>query len=252
MNPFSLQDKNIIITGASQGIGKQCAIICSELGANVILLARNTERLSAVCNSLKTANHLYFSIDMIQCDQLEPIIQKAVQTVGKITGIIHSAGVEMTLPLRSMKVEHYQNVYAVNSIAGFELARIVSKTKYLNDEGGSFVFIASIMGVLGQMGKVGYCSSKGALIAGVRAMALELAAKKVRVNSISPALVETEMAHKIFEGISDEAKAAILKMHPLGLGKPEDVAYACAFLLSDSSRWMTGSNLVLDGGYSAR
>ena len=252
MYPFTLQGKNIIITGASQGIGKQCALVCSDLGANVILLARNMKRLSEVHNSLKPANHLCFSIDLVQYDQLEPIIQQAVHAAGKIWGIVHSAGLEMTLPLRNMQAEHYHKLFAVNSVAGFELARIVSKNKYLADAGGSFVFIASIMGILGQAGKIGYCSSKGALIAGVKAMALELAAKKVRVNSISPALVETEMAHKIFDGISDEAKDAILEMHPLGLGKPEDVAYACAFLLSEASRWITGSNLVLDGGYSTR
>jgi NAD(P)-dependent dehydrogenase (short-subunit alcohol dehydrogenase family) len=158
----------------------------------------------------------------------------------------------MTLPLKMMKPEHYEKLFSVNVISGFEVAKIISNKKYSDNSGASFVFISSIMSVLGEPGKVGYCASKGALISGVKAMALELVNKNIRVNCISPAIVETDMTKKLFDNIPEDSKHEIIKMHPMGFGKPEDVANACLFLLSDASCWITGSNLIVDGGYSAR
>ena len=250
-NPFSLHEKNILITGASSGIGRQCALLCSLMGANVILVARNEERLKQTFLQLHSGSHFYYSQDTTQYNQLESIIKKSVNKLGKIDGFIHSAGIEKTIPLKMMKPEIYRELFDVNVISGFEIAKILSKKKYSNND-ASFVFIASIMGILGQSGKVGYCCSKGALIAGMKAMALELANKNIRVNCISPAIVETEMTKKLFENIPIDSKKEIIKMHPLGFGKPEDVANACVYLLSDASKWITGSNLIVDGGYSAR
>ena len=158
----------------------------------------------------------------------------------------------MTLPLRSMNPSYYENIFRINVISGFELARIISKKKYLDERGASFIFISSVMGMLGQAGKVGYCLSKGALLPGAKAMALEIARKNIRVNCILPGVVETEMTNKMFDSLPEESKKSIINMHPLGLGKANDIAYACAYLLSDATRWITGSNLVIDGGYSAQ
>jgi len=253
VNPiFNLNNKNIIITGASSGIGRQCAITFSQLGANVILIARNKERLGDTYSKLDKGNHLFIPQDITEYNKLEEVINIAVYKVGKISGFVHSAGIEMTLPLRSMQPTYYEKMFSVNVITGFELSRIISKKKYINKEGASFVYISSIMGILGQSGKTAYCSSKGALISGAKAMALELAKKNIRVNCILPGVVETEMSNKMFESLSDESKKEIINMHPLGLGKPEDIANACTFLLSDASRWVTGTNLIIDGGYSAR
>lgn len=249
---FNLNNKNIIVTGASSGIGRQCAITFSQLGANVILIARNEERLKDTHNRLKKGNHLIISQDIIEYDKLENTINTVTEKKGKISGFVHSAGTEMTLPLRSMTSSYYENMFAINVISGFELARIISKKKYLEENGASFVFISSVMGMLGQAGKVGYCSSKGALISGAKAMALELVSKNIRVNCILPGVVETEMSNKMFQGLSVESKREIIDMHPLGLGKPTDVAYVCVFLLSDAARWITGINLIVDGGYSAK
>lgn len=250
-NPFSLHNKNILITGASSGIGRQCAISCSQMGANVILNARNKERLRQTFNNLEPGNHLFYSQDITEYKNLEITISDAVVKIGKISGFIHSAGIENTLPLKSMRKVHYENLFSVNTFSGFEIARLLSKKKYCSDE-SSFIFISSVMGFLGQLGKIGYCSSKGALISGMKAMALELVNKNIRVNSISPAIIETDMTKKLFKNIPDDSINEIQKMHPLGFGQPEDVANACIFLLSDAAKWITGSNLIVDGGYSAQ
>ena len=150
-----------------------------------------------------------------------------------------------------MNPDDYTNLFSVNVISAFEISKIILKKKY-SAENLSLVFISSIMSILGQPGKVGYCSSKGALISGVKALAIEYASRNVRANCISPAIIETEMVKKLFDTISEESKNEILKMHPMGFGKPEDVANACIFLLSDASRWITGTNLIVDGGYSAK
>ena len=250
--PFSLKSKNILITGASSGIGRRCSIIFSKLGANVILISRNKENLKKTYQQLESGNHLYFAQDVTEYDKLENIISKSVSRIGKISGFVHSAGIGMTLPIKSLSPIHYEKIFSVNVISAFELAKIISKKKYLNENGSSFIFISSIMGLLGEEGKVAYCSSKGALISASKAMALELSQKKIRVNCILPAVVETEMSEMFFNTISTEAKKDILDMHPLGLGNPDDIAYACVFLLSDASKWVTGTSLIVDGGYSAR
>lgn len=251
-NPFSLAGKNILITGASSGIGRQCAIRCSESGANIILVARNTERLENTLQQLAKGEHSVFSLDITEYTGLEPMIAEAVKRHGKIHGFIHAAGIETTLPLKNTHSDTYSKIFSTNVFAGFELAKIVSLKKYLSEEGASFVFISSIMGIVGEPGKVAYCSSKGALIAGVKAMALELASRKIRVNAISPAMVETEMAQALFNSVPEESKNEILKSHPLGIGKPDDISWASIYLLSDAAKWVSGTNMIIDGGYTAK
>lgn len=216
----------------------------------MILVARNVQRLEETYQQLEAGNHRWFAHDVTQYAELEGHLQPIVQEIGKIAGLVHAAGVEMTLPLRSMKPEQYAALLAVNTVAGFELARVLSRKKYLAERGASFVFVASVMAKLGQPGKVAYCASKGAMVAGCKAMALELAVKKIRVNCVLPGVVKTAMALAVFEGLPEEAVQAIAAMHPLGLGEPEDVAWACVFLLSDAARWITGAELLIDGGYS--
>ena len=250
---FNLKNRNIMVTGASSGIGRQCAITFSQLGANIILIARNKERLKDTYKKLEKGNHLIISQDITEYDKLEQIIKYSVEKIGRISGFVHSAGIEMTLPLRNMQPSYYEEMFSVNVISGFELAKIISKKKYINKEGVSFVFISSVFGMISHPAIIAYSSSKGALISGVKSIALELASKKVRVNCISPGQIKsTRMTENIFNKLSKGEKAKRIEMYPLGLGKPEDIANACAFLLSDASRWITGINLVIDGGYSAR
>ena len=252
MNQFSLENKIILITGASSGIGRSCSVECSKSGAGLILIARNEEELQKTVAMLAENTKVETIIaDIAQCENLEELIAEKVSVLGKISGFVHCAGVEKTLPLKKHTPQLYHDIFAVNVIAGFEIAKVLSLKKY-KTETSSFVFISSVAGMVGEIGKAAYSSSKGAVISGARSLAMELSRSNVRVNSISPAMVNTPILEKMFENIGEEAAEEILKKHPLGIGNPEDVANACIFLLSDAARWITGSNLVVDGGYSAQ
>lgn len=142
-------------------------------------------------------------------------------------------------------------MFDINVFSGIEMTKIITKKKFCDNEGVSIVFIASIMSVLGQPGKVAYSSSKSALIAMSKSMALELAPRGIRVNCISPAMVKTPLSEKMFLELPESTKVNIERMHPLGIGEPDDIANAVVYLLSNASNWVTGTNLIIDGGYSA-
>jgi NAD(P)-dependent dehydrogenase (short-subunit alcohol dehydrogenase family) len=208
--------------------------------------------LNATMKMLKGDLNRSYSLDITNYEKIPEIVDQAVSEVGRISGFIHSAGVEMTQPFQMTDPSEFEKLYSLNVVAGYELAKNIIKKKHINPNGASLVFISSVMGVLGEPGKVAYCSSKGALISGVKALALEYAAKNIRVNCISPAIVQTELVQGMFANLQEESVKDIIRRHPLGLGLPEDVANAAVFLLSARSRWITGSNLVVDGGYSAQ
>lgn len=250
MDPFTLKDKTILITGASSGIGRSCSIECSKNGANLILIARNEEELKKTTLLASGTKVEIIIADITNCENLEEMIGEKVEVLGKISGFIHCAGIERTLPLKNHNTLLYNNIFAINVIAGFEIAKILSLKKY-KDEISSFVFISSVAGIVGEAGKVGYSASKGAVISGARSLAIELARINIRVNSISPAMISTPILEKMFEDIGEEASKEIIRKHPLGIGDPEDIANVCVFLLSNASKWITGANLVVDGGYSA-
>lgn len=247
-----LDNKNIVITGASSGIGRQIAVEASRSGANVILIARNKERLEETMQLLDKGSHSVCPFDVKDFTAIDRLIGEIVLKAGCISGFVHSAGLELTVPLRNMKPETYEELFKVNVIAAFEFARIISKKKNMDPDGGSFVFIGSVMSNLGKEGKVGYCASKAALTSSVKAMALELSSKLIRCNVILPGIVKTDLVRKMFEALPETSVAEIINQHPLGLGTPEDVAALAVFLLSEKARWITGSEMVIDGGYSAQ
>ena len=252
MGLFSLSNKTILITGASSGIGRSCAVQCSKMGASLLLMGRNVDELNRTVSELQPGTKVEIIVaDFSKMVDLELLIAEKILTIGKIAGFIHCAGVEKTLPLKKQTSEVFQSIFDINVFAGFELAKIISLKKY-KAEKASFVFIASVAGMVGESGKTIYSASKGAVISGARSMSMELARSDIRVNSISPAMVKTPILEKMFDGIGEEATQNIIKKHPLGIGEPEDVANACVFLLSDAARWITGTNLVVDGGYTAQ
>ena len=252
MGLFSLSNKTILITGASSGIGRSCAVQCSKMGASLLLMGRNVDELNRIVSELQPGTKVEMIVaDFSKMVDLELVIAEKILTIGKIAGFIHCAGVEKTLPLKKQTSEVFQSIFDINVFAGFELAKIISLKKY-KAEKASFVFIASVAGMVGESGKTIYSASKGAVISGARSMSMELARSDIRVNSISPAMVKTPILEKMFDGIGEEATQNIIKKHPLGIGEPEDVANACVFLLSDAAKWITGTNLVVDGGYTAQ
>lgn len=251
-NPFNLSGKKFVITGASSGIGRQCAVTANQLGAYVILIGRSEERLQETVQMLGNANYSVVATDITDYKATTEKLEKILENGSKIDGIVHAAGISTTLPLRNLTPEKLQPFFETNVFAALNITKLVTKTKFANPNGMSIVFIASVMGIVGELGKTTYSLTKGALVAGAKSLALELAHKKIRVNCVLPGVVESPMSASAVYAQDAASYDKIKSYHPIGLGKPEDVANACAFLLSDGSRWITGTNLIVDGGYTAR
>ena len=253
MDERLLSGKNIVVTGASSGIGRAICVQISREGARVLGFGRDPARLKETQEMLEAGDHMFVSADLTQYETLSDPVNRFVEMNGPIDGFVHAAGIELTAPFQLTKPAQFDQLFKINVIAGFELARILSQAKNISPEAGaSFVFIASIRALYGQSGGVAYAASKGAVRSGVKSLAIELSRKKIRVNAIFPSIVLTSMTEQWFESIPEATKADFIGQHPLGLGKPEDVANCCLFLLSGLSRWMTGSDLVIDGGFSAK
>lgn len=251
---MDLQGKNIIITGASSGIGRTCAIQCSKYGAKVHLVARNLDKLNAVSTHLGDNVHTINSLDVTSSEEIEPLVREIVKVHGKIDGFIHSAGVQITMPVKSITTDSYISLYRVNAVAAYEFARSISLKNIRSPKGSSIVFISSIMSIVANPGLAAYCSSKAALLGAARSLALELAKQKIRVNCVSPGFIsDSAMMHDdLQDSLSQSEIDELKKGYPLGLGETIDVANMCVFLLSDDAKWITGQNIVIDGGYSAR
>jgi short-subunit dehydrogenase len=248
-NLVDLSNKHIVITGASSGIGREVALLVNKLGAKVSLIGRKKDALVSLIQDLHGENNHFYEFDVTNFNEIDNLVSSIVSTSGLIDGFVHSAGIEMTRPLKMLKVEHYREVFDINTISALEITKSITKNSNISTN-ASIIYISSIVGILGQPGKTAYSASKGALIAAAKCLALELAPKGIRVNTILPALVETEMSSKILASLSEDGKNNILKMHPLGFGKPIDIANSAAFLLSSAAKWITGSEFLIDGGYS--
>lgn len=248
-----LLGKVIVISGASSGIGRQCAILCNSLGAKLILIGRNEKMLQETIDLLGGKQNVVIIQDLLNIENLDANISSAVEEVGLIDGFIHAAGIQKTIPLRLHKEEDYTRQFTINAFAGFEICRIITNKAYFNLSGGSLVFIASIRGTLGSSNQIGYAASKGAVIAGTRSLAIELASRRIRVNTVSPGMVEdTEMTIRSLKRLPADWSEKSKSEYPLGWVSAKDAAFACAFLLSDESRMITGIDLVVDGGFSAK
>lgn len=249
---ITLKNKHILITGASSGLGKACAILCSQLEATVTLFGRNKDRLDETLSALENKqNHHCVSLDLNETEQVKKEISEAVKRSGKISGLAHCAGISMILPLNAVSEEKMATAINTNVIATYQLTKEVVKSKHFSKEGGSVVLVASVMGSRGEAGRSLYSLTKGALIATTKSLAVELARKRIRVNSVSPGVVKTPMSQKSAYQQDPNALEAVIARHPLGLGVPQDVAYPIMFLLSDASSWITGIDLPVDGGYMA-
>ena len=243
-NPFTLKGKTILVTGASSGIGQATAVECAQMGAEVVITGRDTERLQATADLMGTLK-AQIAADLTNQEDVEHL----VASLPPLDGAVLCAGNSTTLPLQFGSREKFDEMFNVNFFAPVELLRLMYKKKVLQ-KGASVVLIASIGGTHSFMpGNGVYGASKAALNSLMKYAAREYASRKIRVNSICPGMVDTPLIHR--GTITEEQLAEDAKRYPLGrYGKPDDIANGVVYLLSDASSWLTGHDLVIDGGFS--
>ena len=248
-NPFSLENKSILVTGASSGIGKEVAISIAKMGADVILNGRNVERLNEVAKVINKNSTIIVSGDLTESTTIKTL----VETIPKLDGLVHAAGIMRLLPFKFIASNDLNEMMNINFTAPTLLSLELVKKKKINNN-ASIVYISSITGsLIGSKANSMYAASKGAVSGMVKGMAIDLAKKNIRVNEVAPGMIETSGAFEIENVVSKDAILEDKKKYPLGTyGQPEDVANACVYLLSSASKWITGTKIVVDGGFTAQ
>ncbi len=241
-NPFSLEGKIILVTGASSGIGRSIAVTCSKMGATVIINGRNKEKLQETLSMMEGKGHVIVATDLTDSASLGVMVGKLT----KLDGIVHCAGMGQRIPCKDLQSEDINKVMDTNFMAPVMLQAEILRQKKIN-KGSSIIFVASIASWSPSFGNSVYSASKGAIISYANCLALELAPRKIRVNCISPAMVWTDLILK--DGIDEDQLKEDESKYPLKrYGQPEDIAYLAVYMLSDASSWMTGSNIKISGG----
>lgn len=246
-----LEGQTYLVTGASSGIGRAGARAIAELGGRVIVTGRDETRLHETLDNLPAGNHAISVQALSDADQTAEWLGHLVETHGALAGVFHAAGVELIRPAKLTRQEHLNQVFGSSLFAAFGIARAASKKNIILD-GGSIVFMSSVAGSTGQQGMTAYSAAKAGIDGMVRSLACELAPRRIRVNSIAAGAVETAMHQRLTAGAGDDAIATYERSHLLGFGEAADVANSAVFLLGEASRWITGTTLVVDGGYMAR
>ena len=244
-NPFSLESKTVLITGASSGIGRSIAIECSKMGAKVIITGRRKELLNETLSLLTGDNHDNISADLSNSENILDLVDK----LPVLDGIVQNAGINVKVPIKYITEEKISKIFKTNYYAPVLITQSLLKKKKINRE-ASIVMISSISSNYAAISNSIYSSSKGAINSFLKVLALELSPRKIRVNGIQPGLVKTDIlkSHALEEGLSEHEND-----YPLGrFGDPEDIAYCAVYLLSDASKWVTGSIFTIDGGVTLR
>jgi NAD(P)-dependent dehydrogenase (short-subunit alcohol dehydrogenase family) len=245
-NPFSLAGKTILVTGASSGIGQATAIECSKMGARVVITGRNAERLQETFSQLEGDGHIQITADLNNEDDIEQLVSECPV----LDGLVNNAGQGRNKPVNFVKIQDLQEVYQTNLFAVALITKLLLKKKKIA-KGGSIVFTSSLSAHVTAPGLSVYASSKAAVCAYMRTCALELGSKNIRANAVLPGMVETKLINK--GTYTEEDKLKDLELYPLRrYGLPTDIAHCIIYLLSDASSFMTGSEIVIDGGRSLK
>jgi NAD(P)-dependent dehydrogenase (short-subunit alcohol dehydrogenase family) len=250
-NPFSLEGKYFLVTGAASGIGRETSIVLSKLGSNLILADIDQISLTET-HALCGKSDKMIVLDLSQPQLIREEIPKIVKDFGKLHGFVHLAGKPYISPLKSLTAEKCNEVYQLNTYASIELAKtFINRNVYIGEK-GSIVLVSSVYGNVGSAANVAYAMSKSALHGITRSLAIELAGKGIRVNCVAPGFVKTKMMNNNIALFGNDYFENLNKLHPLGLGEPEDIAFSIAYLLSDAAKWITGSIINVDGGFTAQ
>ena len=240
-----MEENAYLITGATSGIGKSISLALAEKKARLFLIVRDLEKYNQVFNGYNNCTPIL--LDLTEVDNIESVLKSKIDC--KLSGVVLAAGIEETFPIKLYSPKKIKSFFDINFFSIFEILRIVTSKKYINNN-SSLVIMSSVMSELGQPGKTAYCATKAAIIGLVNSLSLELSSRKIRVNAVSPGVVKTPMTDKLFSQLDENQIENITNMHPIGIGSVEDVTELILFLLSTKSKWITGQNLKIDGGYS--
>ncbi len=248
MNRFN--NKIYIVTGASSGIGQATAIRLSEEGARVILVARNDERLKVTLDQLKGEGHCYRQCDITNEANLKSLFKELPDDINMIDGAVHCAGIHWLKPLKVTREIDIDEMLRSHLFSSILFTKSLVFSRKLNKQTSSIVWLSSVAAIKGEPGAVAYSAAKGGMISAARTLAAELASRNIRINVVSPGVIETPLSEAFMGKMPDEQRDAIINAHPLGIGKPENVSSVASFLLSDDASWITGTNIIVDGGLS--
>ena len=248
-NPFSLEGKSILVTGASSGIGRGIAVASAKMGATIVLSGRNETRLQETLSSLEGVGHVVLCGDLNSEETRKDIVDK----MPELNGVVYCAGMSLIQMAKFMDQSSLEGIFQTNVFSPLLLNTLLLKKKKIK-KSSSIIFISSISGVYrSQIGEGSYGATKAALAGYVKSLALEVSVQGIRVNTIHPGVVETPLLEVSNCTFGEEELEALRQKYPLKrFGKPEDIANCAVYLLSDAAGWMTGSNILIDGGFTLK